>query len=290
MDSSRLPPPARYFPVRRAPLRMEAGLRRFGTDFGNGRADALYFQRDREEARYLAAKAATPPGRHGVLARSEAERRVHDRVQEWMHAQLALEHPEIAAGSDGTYAGLAARVQEDFAVLHRPPREGREEHEADAPLESAIAMFVSIPSGWRPERLLGASFRTIHGPVPSFADVDAQSASMVASMIERGPYVRFVWTISADDHLDHHPEEGRRAPWSRDGAGWLRVERQVTVPFPAESASLFLIRVYLRSFAELSSEERATLAAALAAMPDEVARYKGLAGERREIALSLLAG
>ena len=89
-DPNDLPRPARYFPVRRAPLRIEAGLRRFGTDFGNGEADRLYFQRDREVARYLAAKAATPPGRHGVLARDAAERRVHRRVQEWMHAQLAL--------------------------------------------------------------------------------------------------------------------------------------------------------------------------------------------------------
>jgi hypothetical protein len=258
---------------------MEAGLRRFGTDFGNGDVDRLFFQRDREEARYLAAKAATPPGRHGVLARDEAERRVHRRVQGWMQAQLAEEHPDVAAGSDGTYASLAARVQEDFAVLHRPERE-----------ESAIAMFVSLPSGWRPERLLGASFRAIHAPVPSFADVDAQSLSMVASMIERGPYVRFVWTIAADDHLDHHPEEGKRSPWSKDGAGWLRVEREVTVPFPAESASLFLIRVYLYPFAALSPGERATLAAALEALPDDVARYKGLAGTPRELALERLAG
>jgi len=278
MDPNALPLSARYFPVRRAPLRMEAGLRRFGTDFGNGDVDRLFFQRDREEARYLAAKAAAPPGRHGVLARDEAERRVHRRVQEWMQAQLAQEHPDVAAQCDGTYASLAARVQEDFAVLHRPQRD-----------ESAIAMFVSIPSGWRPERLLGASFRTIHGPVPSFADVEAQSASMVASMIERGPYVRFVWTLAADDHLDHHPEEGKRSPWSAAGAGWLRVERQVMVPFPAESASLFLIRVYVYPFAALSPEERETLAAAIEAMPDDVARYKGLAGEPREIALSLLA-
>ena len=59
-------------------------------------------------------------------------------------------------------------------------------------------------------------------------------------MIERGPYVRFVWTLSADDCLDHHPEEGNRLPWdSHQGRGWLRVERQVTVPFPGvESRAL----------------------------------------------------
>jgi hypothetical protein len=288
---SSLPPPARYFPIRRKPLRMEAGLYRFGTDFGNGVADRQFFQHDREADRYRREKAAVPPARHGVLARDEAEHLVHACVQAWMRTQVAHEHPELAgsghadADFESAYASLSRTLQEDFAVVHRSARAT----DLGGETESAIAMFVSFPSGWRPERLLGASFRQIHAPVPDFAEREAQASSMVASMIERGPYVRFVWTVTADDHLDHHPVDGRRSPWTRDGAGWLRVERQVTVPFPAESAALFLIRTYLYPFGSLSPEERETLAEALAAMPDAIARYKGLAGPVRETATALLA-
>ena len=88
-----------------------------------------------------------------------------------------------------------------------------------------------------------------------------------------------MWTICGDGDLDHHPEQGARVPF-RSGAqeGWLRIERQVTVPFASEQASLFLIRTYVRAFSSLSVRERETLAEALARMPDSTARYKGLAG------------
>jgi hypothetical protein len=100
---------------------------------------------------------------------------------------------------------------------------------------------------------------------------------MISAMVERGPYVRFVWTICADDTLDHHPDEGRRRGFAAGSdRGWLRIERQVTVPFPAEQTSLFLIRTYLRPFASLSREERETLSRALGCLPDSTARYKGL--------------
>src|SRR5690606_24990275 len=149
-----------------------------------------------------------------------------------------------------TYGSIARVVQEDFVVVRRRPGGGDE----------AIAVFVCFPSGWRPESIAGKGFKEIHEPVPDFAERDAAVESMVTTMIERGPYVRFVWTISADDHLDHHPEDGRRSRWSAGGAGWLRVERQVTVPFAQHAAALFLIRTYLYPFASLTAEQRQTLA------------------------------
>ena len=57
---------------------------------------------------------------------------------------------------------------------------------------------------------------------------------------------------------------------------WLRVERQTTVPLTAANASLFLIRVYHYSLAELSAEQRTITLEALAAMPEEVRAYKAL--------------
>lgn len=278
-----LPPPARYFPVKPTPLRMEAGLLRFGTDLGNGAADRLFFQVDDELERYLVAKRAATASRHAVLARDDAEVRVHATVLAWLRETLGREHPErlaaaaadasrdLATGPEATaYAAIARTVQEDLVVIRRLP-DGS---------SSAIMVDVAIPSGWRPERIHGASFGTIHGPVPAFAKDHRAERSMLDAMVDRGPYVRFVWTVNADDHLDHHPEEGRRLPWTRDASGFLRVERQVTVPFTACDASLFLIRVYVYPFSSLTPEQRDVLARAIEAMPDEIAAYKSLAASR----------
>lgn len=278
-----MPAPARYFPVRETPYRMKAGLQPLGTDFGNGARDRLYFQRDDEGPRYLHARRAVSPARSGILARTGGQRAAHAAVLAWLWSTWRNEHrrhplPERTGDDASDYAALLSLAQEDLTVLHRDGG-GR---------ESAIAVYVDFPSGWRPERVLGASFATIHRPVPGFANDEAQVRSMTSSMIDRGPYVRFVWTLSADDALDHHPEEGGRRSWHGAERAWLRVERQVLVPFPSVAASLFLIRTYLYAFETLSKEQRRTLRAACAAMPDEIARYKGLAGEPRTIAQRLL--
>lgn len=266
-----LPDPARYFPVKDGPLRMEAGLLRHGTDFGNGAADGLFFQVDGELERYLAAKRAVPATRHAQLTRDAVEGEIHAVVLAWLRATLAREHPARHAALDASaaptgYAPLASVLQEDLVVLRRLP-DGA---------SSAIAVYVCAPSGWRPERIHGASFGAIHDPVPDFAKDPRAERSMVDAMVERGPYVRFVWTVTADANLDHHPEEGRREPWRSDGSGFLRVERQTTVPFAAQQASLFLIRTYLTPFTDLTPAERGTLARAIAVMPAAVAAYKGL--------------
>ncbi|MEW6268652.1 MAG: heme-dependent oxidative N-demethylase subunit alpha family protein [Thermodesulfobacteriota bacterium] len=280
-----LPRPARYFPVKPLALRMEAGLLRHGTDLGNGPADGLFFQVDDELPRYLEAKRRVPAARHALLARDEQERAIHAAVDAWLRATLGREHPERLAalaelGVDPTRAGLleiARVVQEDLVVIRRLGDGG----------SAAIGVHVSSPSCWRPERIHGASFGAIHGPVPDFAKRAEAERSMVDAMVERGPYVRFVWTVAADDHLDHHPEESRRAPWREDGPGFLRVERQTTVPFPEHAAALFLIRVYLYPFASLTAEQRGVLARALELMPADVARYKSLDAVRETIAAVL---
>lgn len=277
LADDQLLPPARYFPVRKQPYRMAAGLSAFGSDFGNAERDRMYFQRDREWERYLRAKLAVRPERHRVLADDETQRAAHRSVLTWMARVLEREHPGLSKVHEPSYGALSALVQEDFAVVQRSEQ-----------ANTVIAAFVSFPSGWRPERISGTGFKQIHAPVPNFAERDDAVASMVDSMVERGPYVRFVWTIAADEELDHHPEEGRRAGWRVDGRGWLRVERQVTVPFPDVAAALFLIRTYLYPFDSLTAEQRHTLATALEAMPATIAIYKGLGDDVRRIAARLL--
>ncbi len=50
----------------------------------------------------------------------------------------------------------------------------------------------------------------------------------------------------------------------------------MTVPFPNESGSLFLIRTYVYPLESLSDGERADLGSALSNLSPKVAEYKGL--------------
>ena len=265
---------------------MEARLQRLGTDFGNGARDQQAFQLDREALRYRRAKGNVSMQRYGILDEGQAERKALEKILEWMGDKLKDEHPGAqppkTSGENlfAAYANLANFLQEDFAIVQQRPGDAG---------DRTIAVFVAFPSSWRPEAILGESFLQIHAPVPGFADLPLQADSMVASMVERGPYVRFVWTLTADDALDHHPEEGERRSWRAARSGWLRVERQVTVPFSSEASALFLIRTYLYPFASLQETERGILRRSLERMPREVANYKGLDDSARTVAQRLLA-
>lgn len=243
---------------------MQAGLFRFGTDFGNFELDSQFLPRDEQHARYTAEKRrvlAAHPGRMSVAAVTESDHTALEAARQFLIQTAQREgHPDWSGLS---LLELGAELAEDFAVLTREDR--------------TVLVHVCFPSGWRPEAVLGRSFVGIHRHVPAFGAVLGKASALVDAMLSRGPYVRFVWTISADDQLDHHPEEGQRAAWSDDTPrGFLRVERQTTVPLSAGAASLFLIRTYLYEFRELTPAQRATLATALSQMPPEIAAYKQL--------------
>jgi len=245
---------------------MQPGLFRFGTDFGNGQADQRFFPWDDEADRYLAEKArmlAAHPECNTALVRSQAEEEALSAAAAWF--ERALEAEGHAAARTHVL-DLGRHLLEDFAILRR-----------DSAGDRVLFLHACFPSGWRPEAVLGRSFREIHAEIPRIGDVVANSESLTEAMVTRGPYVRFVWTISADPELDHHPDRGRRVEWSaHTERGFLRVERQVTVPLPSSSASVFLIRTYLYSFEELNRERRHILRRALELMPPEIARYKRL--------------
>lgn len=301
-----LPAPARYFPVDRAPLQMRARLRRFPVDCGNGLLDQCFFQVDDELPRYRRAKASpSRPGgpapwlRWSMRDDTAARAAALDAVRAWIEGTLGAEAPAVMAevaeaasveaagaevGSDersdrrAWWWALSQAVQEDLVVMHRGPAAGE-----------PILMHVCFPSAWRPQAIAEADFQAIHGPVPGFVDAAAQAVSMFDTMVERGPYLRFVWSLVADDVLDHHPDEGGARSWEAGATGFLRVERQLTVPFPAVGASLFIIRTVVRPFAALTSDERAVIAEAVAALPPDVRVYKGMAGKEPFIAAALAA-
>lgn len=243
---------------------MQAGLFRLGTDFGNGAVDRQYFPNDATQAHYAAQKRLilrAHPERSAADVRDAADEAALEAARGFIvEAWREQGNGDLSARS---LSELAPELSEDFAVLTRADR--------------VAFIHACFPSGWRPQQVLGKSFSQIHQHIPEFEAVARKAASLVQAMLTRGPYVRFVWTISADDELDHHPEQGRRAAWlPTTPHGFLRVERQTTVPLAGGAASLFLIRTFLYRFDELGPERRATLASALRRLPPEVARYKQL--------------
>ena len=259
--------PARYFPIDGTPLKMAPGLYPLGTDFGNGARDKLFFQIDAEKVDYLRQKGAVSPSRFELLKDTPAQLEAQHKALDWIRGTFANEYPKLEQPDRSTslaqqWTVVREQVQCDIAVLSAPPN------------DQIITTQIAFPSGWAPERILGASFWNVHGPVPTFANSRQVSRNLARAMCMKGPFVRFVWTVCGDRLLDHHPMTPR-PKWDGRSPGWLRVERQVTVPLV--TCSVFLIRTYLYPLASLTDGQRSLLSRSLLAMPESFARYKGLA-------------
>ena len=267
----------RYLPFDGEPLKMAPGLFPLSTDFGNGCIDHNFFQLDHEFSDYIVQKQAVPSHRHGQIVEDAEDKCAHLTALDWLCKTLGSEYPNSLPINRDTsicdqWDQASLRIQADLALISMAPR------------ERLIMTRVSFPSGWAPERILGQSFWSIHGPVPTFANRQRTATNLVTAMCQKGPFVRFVWTVCGDKILDHHPQTSR-PKWDGESGGYLRVERQVTVPFG--TCALFLIRTYLYPLDSLTIEARQTLAKSLSIMPESFARYKGLTEVTKTLSMRL---
>ena len=159
---------------------MVASLSRFGTDYGQGAFDEMFFQVDRRHGEFVAKKRAAPASRRFVVGDGDGAAEARAEALDWMQGTLRREHPLLAqrAESDADAAdpfdAIARHVQEDFAVLQAGPEDrGR-----------TLVVDVRFPSGWRPERLVEADFDAIHRPVPGFPPNERASRGMVRAMVD----------------------------------------------------------------------------------------------------------
>jgi hypothetical protein len=164
---------------------------------------------------------------------------------------------------------IVSTVQEDLVVM-QGGGEGR-----------AAYLHVAFPSGWDPSRRAGASFLALHDPVPESAALREAARAMVAAMVTKGPFVRYVWSVSEGLSLDRHPvSRAAHASASAPAASLLgfRAERQTTVPLEVLGMAAFLIRIYVAPLEAVVAEpgRRAALASALSSMSPAVRRYKGV--------------
>ena len=162
------------------------------------------------------------------------------RVVEQREARPLLEEAAgLWAGTDFTtlppLEALALQTQEDWAVVARDP---------ETNLDTTPAIHVSFPSHWRPVEKIGRPFVAVHAPIPGIEPLLKAAPSLIDTMITRGPWERFTWTLprhpGLDEHLDVVARRHSPVPSAEEAgrSAWLRVERQVVQGFPEAEGAL----------------------------------------------------
>ena len=165
---------------------------------------------------------------------------------------------------------LAGRlVQEDLCLIQNTD---------ENPIFTAGTLC--FPSRWRLAEKIGRPLAEVHGPVPLYADRLAAPVDRFMRQLRPGRIVsRLNWSI-VDDPALFQPggkwRTDRNDAITADNAGdrlFMRVERQTLRLLQASGAVLFGIRVHVYP---LRCAAAARLAAAVRALPDDIARYKSL--------------
>jgi hypothetical protein len=171
---------------------------------------------------------------------------------------------------------LAGRlVQEDLCVIQL----------IDG-VPSLTAAILCFPSRWRLHEKLGRPLADVHGPVPLYADRLARPVDRFMRHVRPGHVAqRLNWSLLDDPALFQpggHWREGLNPAITAANVGsaiYLRVERQTLRRLPRADAVLFGIRVHVYPLARViaTPELAGRLAAAVRALPPEMARYKSIA-------------
>lgn len=189
-------------------------------------------------------------------------------------ARVEAVDPALAFGE-----ALALAVQADLVVMRG----------ADDRTDAAEWLHVCLPSGWSAVDKAGLSFEAIHTPVPHNAPLTDNASGIVQTIIERGPFLRYVWGLHRDDALCHDPNVHTQPadlplddPDEAAATTWFRIERQTTLGVPNHNRALFTIRVQQAPLVDvITTPERALkMAAALRDMTPQLAIYKGVSGRR----------
>ena len=179
-------------------------------------------------------------------------------------------------------AGLLLSVQEDLVVMRNTA--------GTAHGDEAEALLVALPTHWNPSEKLGQSFGGIHIPVGDNKRLLAAHPRLMNAMLEKGPFVRYSWSLSSVADLCQNPVLLNKAhsmgdpalldlpPRDLIGRLFFRVERQTILALPDLRRSLFAIGAYQRPLADVAREpgKAAQLADAVASMSTAQRAYKSL--------------
>ncbi len=273
-------PMARYTPWTKGRYEVTPGLHPLGTDFGNGDEDRQVFQFGQDADRLLENKLlCQAESRRKYMAKSSLFAPVLGAAVDYIRDQLGLSKPL-------PIRELSNMVPEDIAIVT-----------TDGEVDWLAFGHICAASHWDIREKIGKSFARVHEPIPGFERTAAVAPKMIDAVVNKGPWVRFVWSLESDDRPNHHPE----APpgwdpaewWGRQFSlkqrFWVRVERQCLIPLPAAQSSLFTIRLSWWSMEEILAQENLCepLVKALKGMSLEERVYKGI-DEEFETLMGLL--
>lgn len=175
-----------------------------------------------------------------------------------------LLHSPCDLSNTKSFHGIGCLIPEDICI-----------HNVNGQFDYLMAAHVCFPGGWNPWHTLGKSFDKIHGVVPGM-DLRA-SRKQVELMVSKGPFERFVWGVIYDNELNRHSDRtDLRKFRSKTPFFKIRIERQVTVPFPEHSCCLFVLRHY---FVEMADVDKNSLHTTLMTMTKAQREYKGITNE-----------
>jgi hypothetical protein len=163
-------------------------------------------------------------------------------------------------------------VQEDFCLM--------QPHDDGYRLTGAVLCF---PSRWRLADKIGRALPGVHAPVPFYGERLASPVERFFRSLKAGRIAqRLNWSVMDDAALfqpgGHGETDVNRAVTAANALSrlYLRVERQTFRRLPASGAVVFGIRIHVTDLATVAREpgEGPRLRAALAALPEEMQRYK----------------
>ena len=170
---------------------------------------------------------------------------------------------------------LGGRWEPDFLLLRAVP---------DGKIR-LLAGCVCFPSSWSLEEKIGRPIEEIHEPVPGLNVAIGPQIQRFLSKLRPGTaWLRANWGLSRSPELNQHP--ARKLPRLDERAEaeevWMRVEDQALVALPTTGGILFGIRIVNYPFTAVVRDRSlaSRFARALRTMPEEVARYKGIAAAR----------
>lgn len=308
----------KYFPIERGEYVVAPGLRSLGHDFGNGEFDQKIFQitskfkdyrinklecRSERLSKYFCTQDLSPE-RINVMTRFFIERFVFEYpelfvfkegILNCLHTgdQIIVDQnfdflsfkstEEIQPSVEHILDALSLQVEEDVALVCR-------RMEGEKAIDHLGMLHLCSPSHWAAEDKIGMNFFDIHVPIPGIDKINRVADKLVETMINKGPYVRFIWSFVTDQRLNHHPTpppgidpltwKGRSFNEDQAIPFYFRIERQVTWGFPHVDSSLFTIGVSFMSGLEVKTNpyQRDQLLSALRSMSPESRVYKGVAG------------
>ena len=176
------------------------------------------------------------------------------------------------SGYHSLFDALCCQIPEDIAIVQFENNQ-----------DFLAATHVCAPSHWAPGEKIGKNFDSLHEPVPGMEKLRKSYEIMLKSIVNRGAFTRFGWSVALDKRLNHHPvaknSSGNRLENIIDVQNpelYVRVERQNLVGFPEYNAFIFTVRIYFYAINELHLEEKKALRLALQSMTSESTDYKGL--------------